>query len=436
MRDIRDLPTQSCEAPAMAADPFGEFDTMLIDRELVRQDDLDIANRCRTSLFPWRGQFSPQLVELMLDLFATEGPVVDPFVGSGTTLFECARKGLECYGADINPAAITMARTAEFANLRPSERTAVIASARRVAKESLPDECYRGGLFDALEAPTAHDISQAIATMLHSVAADRHVQTLLANAAMRFMAERNSTTGAFIAGLKAHARLVEQLPCSPHPCKAELCDARTIPMPDASVRFVLTSPPYINVFNYHQNHRPAMELMGWRMLEVAKSEFGSNRKNRGNRFRTVIQYSLDMSLSLAEMHRILRPDGRLVLVVGRESNVRGVAFRNGRLLAALAQGAGLRLDLRQERRFTNRFGESIREDILHFSRVSPPPQSGLALARQVAQQALAEALATAPSGVRRELEEAIASSQTIPPSPVFAPDRATRREDACHPAPR
>ena len=61
-----------------------------------------------------------------------------------------------------------------------------------------------------------------------------------------------------------------------------------------SIDFVITSPPYINVFNYHQNYRKSVEATGFNVLEVARSEIGSNRKFRSNRFLTVIQYALDI----------------------------------------------------------------------------------------------------------------------------------------------
>jgi DNA modification methylase len=60
------------------------------------------------------------------------------------------------------------------------------------------------------------------------------------------------------------------------------------------VDLIITSPPYINVFNYHQNYRAVTEAFDYNILKVAHSEFGSNRKNRGNRLLTVIQYCLDM----------------------------------------------------------------------------------------------------------------------------------------------
>jgi hypothetical protein len=66
--------------------------------------------------------------------------------------------------------------------------------------------------------------------------------------------------------------------------------------------------------------------MGWDLLRVAPSEIGSNRKNRGNRFRTVVQYCLDMEQALISFWHSLKSDGLMILVVGRESNVRKLLF--------------------------------------------------------------------------------------------------------------
>src|SRR5262249_46994156 len=108
------------------------------DRNSISQESLDLANKFRSSLFPWRGQFSPELIEIFLDMYSQEGTVVlDPFVGSGTTLFEASAKGLTCYGAEINPSAIEMAQSAHFTNIPIAERKASIHIALETAQKSV-----------------------------------------------------------------------------------------------------------------------------------------------------------------------------------------------------------------------------------------------------------------------------------------------------------
>src|SRR5438270_11492624 len=78
---------------------------------------LDIADKQRSNLFAWRGQFSPQLVEALLRSYAPpQATVLDPFMGSGTVLVEAASRGHEVHGCEVNPAAYSMARLYEFCN--------------------------------------------------------------------------------------------------------------------------------------------------------------------------------------------------------------------------------------------------------------------------------------------------------------------------------
>jgi len=59
------------------------------------QADLNIANKSRSNPLRWNGQFSPQLVQVLLSTYATPGSVLfDPFLGSGTVLLEAGLAGL------------------------------------------------------------------------------------------------------------------------------------------------------------------------------------------------------------------------------------------------------------------------------------------------------------------------------------------------------
>jgi len=59
----------------------------------------------------YRGNFAPQIPRNLILLYSKPGEVVlDPFVGSGTTLIECKLLGRRGIGVDINPAAIELCR--------------------------------------------------------------------------------------------------------------------------------------------------------------------------------------------------------------------------------------------------------------------------------------------------------------------------------------
>ena len=112
--------------------------TAMSSLPLVAQADLNIQGRSRTNPLPWRGQFSPQLVEILLQTYGESGDrrILDPFVGSGTVLIEAARLGYSAFGAEINPAAMTLASTYCFVNLDKSARKAALQNV-----EALLEKC-------------------------------------------------------------------------------------------------------------------------------------------------------------------------------------------------------------------------------------------------------------------------------------------------------
>lgn len=401
--------------------------TFSYDRSSIQQDKLDLDKKTRSSVFPWRGQFSPGLIELILEEYASSNSVVlDPFVGSGTTVFESARKGLACYGAEINPSAVEMARTSHFINTEPLERKQFIQVAKSITENyfvSLEWDLFSYQQLEKQEQiQTDIYIKKLIGKVLEQTEEDQFLHNLIANSVVRYLNQKQPrNTEKFLHALREHCVIVEQLPYNKNQCRVFHSDARTIPLPDKCIDLIITSPPYINVFNYHQNNRPAMELLGWDLLNVAKSEMGSNRKNRQNRFLTVVQYALDMQDALIEMRRLLRPDGRAIIVLGRQSNVRGVSFKNSHLVATIAVGcAGFTLKTLQERKFKNKFGELIYEDIMHLVPLPTIEIFNSQLVRSIAMHTLAEAAKTTSDiNIKSEIINAKERSNEVPKSPLF-----------------
>ncbi|MCD4656521.1 MAG: site-specific DNA-methyltransferase, partial [Planctomycetes bacterium] len=88
------------------------------------QDRLNVNTKKRANLFNWRGQFTPEFVEYMIESFncTKDSIILDPFAGSGTVLIESAVKGIPSVGFEINPAAFHMANFYKYSNLELNVR--------------------------------------------------------------------------------------------------------------------------------------------------------------------------------------------------------------------------------------------------------------------------------------------------------------------------
>lgn len=377
---------------------------------------LNIEEKNRSNLFAWRGQFSPQLVECLLQSYCLPGSVVlDPFAGSGTVLYEAAAMSLPAYGFEINPAAWCFSKLYEFTNTDREARRIVLKELRHRIGAEFPIILFTDDNLDA-------EVVESKIISIGSSMSD-HAKILCNALVVLLDVYNNPLTNGFVQGqFNALAELVTQLPFSDQPIKADLQDARALPLESESVDFALTSPPYINVFNYHQNYRRSVELLGWDLLRVARSEIGSNRANRGNRFFTVVQYCIDMTRAIQELSRVIRRDGRAILIVGHESRVLGAPFYNADILERIARQSGMfNVVLRQERVFANRFGQNIREGVLNLTKVRRISDATmpLTLGRAVALDALKAARPAVSEKNSPLLHEAVERVAEVEGTPLF-----------------
>jgi DNA modification methylase len=391
---------------------------------ILRQEKLDVTTKKRSNIFNWRGQFTPEFVEYILQTFAKEGDFVcDPFSGSGTVLLEASRQNLQATGFEINPAAYAMSKFFTFCNLTSSERmsycnnfeTKIHSYVSKLNGQPIftENEDYRKSYAHLLK----------FSSEFNENLKDKQERILLLNILFQSEKDKNLTLKTSI--LKSFEYIKKSLldlPFTNQPINAILNDARiTGGELKNKVDLIVTSPPYINVFNYHQNHRAIIEEFKFDILKVAQSEFGSNRKNRGNRFKTVIQYCIDMELAIRAFWASLKSNGKMVLVLGRESNVRNTAFYNGQLIVEILEESKGFQDIEiLERKFTNKFGVNIKEDIIvAFKSNNPLAESYIG--RDIALKHLEKNLKNTTGEILSDILGAIKNNHQVLSSPLFNP---------------
>lgn len=382
----------------------------------VQQSDdqhrLDIVAKERTSALPWRGQFSPQLIEYLLSKHCKKGDyVLDPFCGSGTVLREAARIGINALGMDVNPAAVCLAKVSELAGVEPACRLLLVDRVRGFCSDlqSLNYDNQR-----------SVEVEQAAALLSSLNLGDKERIALEGVLLFLFSNGKLISWDKIKKGVERYLSVVFDSNICQGRISARLGDARSVDVPADTFDYLVTSPPYINVFNYHQNYRPIIEALGHQPLTAAKSEIGANRKFRQNRYMTVVQYCMDIAQFFVEADRILKDRAKMTIVLGRESNVRSVSFKNGELISAIAcEGMGFELVEWNERKFMNRFGESIYEDVLTMTPKKCELDKAVEIGRAVGAQALRNSLEYCPEERVEEISEAIASVIKINPSPLI-----------------
>ncbi|WP_107666728.1 DNA methyltransferase [Cyanothece sp. BG0011] len=378
----------------------------------ISQKLLDITNKKRANLLTWRGQFSPQLIETILKEYCLPDSVIlDPFSGSGTVLLEASFLGFEAYGIELNPAAWLLSKTYELIN--NYDRKISVNKMRKILDQEFPFRILNGldeeiKNFDQKLLKIRNQLSKELKILFDALIISLDVGS-------------NKVTNELIqCKFNDLVRMVESLPYSHKLIKVYLSDARSLPIENNKIDFIVTSPPYINVFNYHQNYRKSAEMLGWNLLKIAKSEIGSNRANRGNRFYTVIQYCLDMADTLGELSRVCNENARVVFIIGHQSNVLGVPFYNSDIIERIATESGLfKKALRQKRSFKNKFGTMIREDIINFSNlgIECKQESLEKIARETAYDILKQSLTKVSSKNKIYLDSAIEKVNEIKKTP-------------------
>jgi hypothetical protein len=355
----------------------------------------DLPERVRTKhvhrLHPYLGKFIPQLAEIFLRKFAPNR-VCDPFVGSGTTLVEANTVGIESVGCDIAPFNCLLSKV--------KTDTYDIAALRREAYDILEEARRRllPGLFSQQTAPAQQGNDyltewfspkalRELLTYLELIPNYRCqdlLKIVLSRAARSArqtphhqldFPERPQTepyychkhfrqcqpTDEAMKFLRRYSidtvRRVEEFSKQRTSARVEvICgDARTGAFPPHDM--VFTSPPYVGLIDYHEQHRYSYELLsllpdpfksvGWVGHDLRSNEpleIGAASKGASNGAKRA--YVNEIAAVFRNVRRSLAVGGVVVIVAGDRHE----------LYPAIAHLAGFRQEAAVERHVNRRTG--------------------------------------------------------------------------------
>jgi DNA modification methylase len=374
----------------------------LLGEALAIPDDAD-ARELTHGFHSYPARFHPLLCRRLLAETARAGTVVlDPFVGSGTSLVEAALRGASGRGVDANPLAVDLAAlkatpVPAAARARLATRAADVAarSLERVKKrartrstgEQYDDptrympHVFRElvGLREEIESE-AEPIRGALLLVLSSIlvkvsrqkadTSGRTVERAIGkgNPSRLFQRKAEELTR----GMAAFAAAVPRGTPAPD---VRLGDARKLGhIADRSVDVILTSPPYLGTYDYGTHHARRFGWLGVDASRFAVIEIGARRGTRDQASKAIADWQRDVDAFVAEFARVLKRGALAFIAIG-DSAVGNRAVAGDSAIRAAAERAGLHVlaNAAEERPnfYRHAGGETRREHLLLVTNVKP-----------------------------------------------------------------
>jgi hypothetical protein len=363
------------------------------------------------SLHPFPARMAPELALRELGKLRKGSTVLDPMAGSGTVLRQASSIGHMAIGFDVDPLAVLMS-TVWTTPISEDNRVAwLLRSILKKAAAQPEDSIHLPWIDDDEETSAfveywfgesqraqlrrlAYSLSQfpssgssrtTHAANILRVALSKIIITKDRGASLArdishsrpHKVATSSTFDVFEAFQRSVAAVLRVLQTAPSPgnVRVLLGDARSLkPIANRSIDAVMTSPPYLNAIDYIRGHRLALVWIGHKVSDLRAIRSESIGAERGlgaeatpklfseieeamcqpgtlspRHAAMVGRYARDLHAVMSEITRVLKRDGRAVLVVG-DSCIKDTFIMNSSGAVCAARMVGLELSRRVVRK--------------------------------------------------------------------------------------
>jgi DNA modification methylase len=342
--------------------------------------------------FPARMASSIALKELKI---GSKMKVLDPMVGSGTTLMVARQMGHECYGFDADPLAVLISKCWCF-DVRNSKK--IVALATNVLKES---KQYYKNFANKFSYPCfENDIETkmfidywfntvnrkqllALARVIGGIRSEKY-RTIFWCAFSRLIIAKD--VGASLARDLSHSRphktenrttikpfeefeksvlfILKKITTDEpngEDVRIRVGNARKMPLKSNSIDCVITSPPYLNAIDYLRCSKFSLVWMGYSLHEIKrirKKYIGNQKITEVEELESILgkicgkktpikiqrlvrPYIYDLNDVVGEINRVLKINKNATFVIGN-SRISKIPINNARIIILLARKFGLK----------------------------------------------------------------------------------------------
>jgi len=297
--------------------------------------------------------------------------VLDPMMGSGTTLIEAAVMGIKSVGFDVSPFCVLMAQAKLDGLYTPPQRFMEIAADREKASSMFNEVGHSQIKGKGERLSTLSDPERKILTLafLDSVGYSSRSSRLSQVDAFQKILEK------YAEAMTKFQKASQDLELNIGTSLAQIGDARHLELPDDSVDAILFSPPYSFAVDYVANDQAQLDWLKVDVGAMRQRMVGLRGKNKVER---VQNYRADAEAMLRECWRVLKPKRFCVVVVGTNSRQLEVLRETEELsdlensleemFVNLAAAQGLAKSYEVRRPITGMANTMREESILFFSK--------------------------------------------------------------------